>query len=45
MIIALNVFQDEIIIPLKTMGLRGSSEADSEEEDPLLVVHPDYIID
>lgn len=37
-------FKDQIIIPLSKTGLTGRDE-ESQEEDPLLVVHPNYIID
>ena len=36
------LFQDQIIIPLTRMGLGAGSQRD---EDPLLVVHPNYIVD
>ncbi|XP_022910092.1 DNA replication licensing factor Mcm6 [Onthophagus taurus] len=38
------IYHDEIIIPLTKVGLKGDSQ-DEEEDDPLLVVHPNYIID
>ncbi|XP_066153716.1 DNA replication licensing factor Mcm6 [Euwallacea fornicatus] len=37
------IYHDQIIIPLKKVGLKGSTQED--EEDPLLVVHPNYLID
>lgn len=45
------IYHDQIIIPLKTVGgMRGKDKKDKgdkaeEDEDPLLVVHPNYIID
>ncbi|XP_043793882.1 DNA replication licensing factor Mcm6 [Apis laboriosa] len=36
-------YHDQIIIPLTTTDLRDKD--DEEEDDPLLVVHPNYIID
>ncbi|KAG7191068.1 hypothetical protein KM043_007110 [Ampulex compressa] len=41
-------YHDQIIIPLTTVDLKSktkSGETEEEEEDPLLVVHPNYIID
>ncbi|KZC14034.1 PREDICTED: DNA replication licensing factor Mcm6 [Dufourea novaeangliae] len=37
-------YHDQIIIPLHTIELRGHDKED-EEDDPLLVTHPNYIID
>ncbi|XP_049797982.1 DNA replication licensing factor Mcm6 [Schistocerca nitens] len=37
------VHHDQVIIPLSSVGLRG--EEQSEEDDPLLVVHPNYVVD
>ncbi|XP_019875892.1 DNA replication licensing factor Mcm6 [Aethina tumida] len=37
------IYHDQIIIPLSKVGLKGKNQ--EEEEDPLLVVHPNYIID
>ncbi|KAF7286168.1 hypothetical protein GWI33_007130 [Rhynchophorus ferrugineus] len=37
------IYHDQIIIPLTKVGLKGDSQ--EEEEDPLLVVHPNYLID
>lgn len=37
-------YHDQVIIPLTRSGLKGST-AEVEEEDPMLVVHPNYIID
>ncbi|XP_037816232.1 DNA replication licensing factor Mcm6 [Lucilia sericata] len=45
------IYHDQVIIPLKTTELKqpGKSpkrtEEDEEEDDPLLVVHPNYIIE
>ncbi|XP_043252206.1 DNA replication licensing factor Mcm6 [Colletes gigas] len=39
-------YHDQIIIPLTTAELKRKGKHDEEEEDdPLLVVHPNYIID
>lgn len=38
------IYHDQIIIPLKQTGLTGRG-LESQEEDPLLVVHPNYVID
>ena len=38
------IYQDQVIIPLSRTGLSGKDET-SEEEDPLLVVHPNYILE
>lgn len=39
-------FQDQIIIPLTMTDLRSKDKEDEEkEEDPLLVVHPNYVMD
>lgn len=42
-----NVFylQDQVIIPLTTMDLAKKGKDQEEEEDPMLVVHPNYILD
>jgi hypothetical protein len=37
------ILQDQVIIPLMKTGLKGGEE--SSESDPLLVVHPNYIIE
>ncbi|CAH1118294.1 unnamed protein product [Phaedon cochleariae] len=37
------IYHDQIIIPLTRVGLKGSDQ--ETEEDPMLVVHPNYIID
>lgn len=46
------IYHDQVIIPLKTTGLKsklsrssGQTEMDESEDDPLLVVHPNYIIE
>ncbi|KAF2879667.1 hypothetical protein ILUMI_26505 [Ignelater luminosus] len=39
------IYHDQVIISLSKVGLKGSSEQQEDEEDPLLVVHPNYIID
>ena len=36
-------YHDQVIIPLSQSGLKDAGE--SIEEDPLLVVHPNYIIE
>lgn len=40
-------YHDQVIIPLTRSGLKekASSQAAEEEEDPFLVVHPNYVID
>ncbi|XP_078052161.1 minichromosome maintenance 6 [Augochlora pura] len=38
-------YHDQIIIPLHTTGLRRKDKDEEDEDDPLLVVHPNYIID
>ncbi|XP_057657866.1 DNA replication licensing factor Mcm6 [Diorhabda carinulata] len=37
------MYHDQIIIPLTSTGLKGPSQI--EEEDPVVVVHPNYVID
>lgn len=37
-------WQDQIIIPLTISGLKGSDQ-EEEDDDPMLVVHPNYLID
>ncbi|XP_055908775.1 DNA replication licensing factor Mcm6 [Eupeodes corollae] len=44
------IYNDQVIIPLKTTELKASGKRveggeDEEEEDPLLVVHPNYIVE
>ncbi|KAF5282100.1 hypothetical protein FQR65_LT14418 [Abscondita terminalis] len=38
------IYHDEVILSLSNVGLRGS-EQEEESDNPLLVVHPNYIID
>lgn len=38
------IYQDQVIIPLSKTGLAGKDEV-AEEEDPLLVVHPNYVLE
>lgn len=39
-------YHDQIIIPLTTRDLKSKDKADvDDEEDPLLVVHPNYVMD
>ncbi|KAK4882004.1 hypothetical protein RN001_005323 [Aquatica leii] len=37
------IYHDQVIIELSKLGLRGPDQ--HEEKDPMLVVHPNYIID
>jgi len=37
------IYHDQVVIPLMKTGLAGDEE--SEEDDPYLVVHPNYIVD
>lgn len=37
--------QDQVIVPLTHTGLKGSTTGTLDESDPLLVVHPNYILD
>ncbi|XP_044743187.1 DNA replication licensing factor Mcm6 [Chrysoperla carnea] len=39
------IYHDQIIIPLMSTGLKDETKGDKEEEDPLLVVHPNYVIE
>ncbi|XP_028160774.1 DNA replication licensing factor Mcm6-like [Ostrinia furnacalis] len=41
------MYHDQVIIPLSTTGLKATQKsADQElEDDPLLVVHPNYVVD
>ncbi|XP_032667167.1 DNA replication licensing factor Mcm6 [Odontomachus brunneus] len=39
------IYNDQIIIPLTTTDLRRRTEDEKDEEDPLLVVHPNYVMD
>jgi len=38
------IYQDQVIIPLSKTGLAGKEEV-AEDEDPLLVVHPNYVLE
>jgi len=38
------IYQDQVIIPLSKTGLSGKEEV-AEDEDPLLVVHPNYVLE
>lgn len=38
------IYHDQVIIPLRSTGL-SSKPSDEEAGDPLLVVHPNYIIE
>ncbi|XP_037876572.1 DNA replication licensing factor Mcm6 [Bombyx mori] len=41
------MYHDQVIIPLSTTGLRGTQKSSEQdiEDDPLLVVHPNYVVD
>ena len=39
------VLQDHVLIQLGQTGLRGHEEHSVAEDDPILVVHPNYVID
>ena len=42
------MFQDHVLIQLDQTGLRGRGKAEGDlvtEDDPVLVVHPNYVID
>ncbi|CAH2096993.1 unnamed protein product [Euphydryas editha] len=40
------MYHDQVIIPLQTTGLKSSKSSEQEiEDDPLLVVHPNYVVD
>ncbi|XP_048486501.1 DNA replication licensing factor Mcm6 isoform X3 [Plutella xylostella] len=40
------MYHDQVIIPLSTTGLKSSKSTEQEvEDDPLLVVHPNYVVD
>lgn len=45
--IKLCYFQDQVIIPLSTTGLKATQKSSDQEieDDPLLVVHPNYVVD
>ncbi|XP_032781435.2 LOW QUALITY PROTEIN: zygotic DNA replication licensing factor mcm6 [Daphnia magna] len=38
------IYQDQVIIPLSRTGLAGKEEV-TEDEDPLLVVHPNFVLE
>ncbi|XP_063369189.1 DNA replication licensing factor Mcm6 [Cydia amplana] len=42
------MYHDQVIIPLSTTGLKSTQKSATEQEvedDPLLVVHPNYVVD
>ncbi|XP_050681275.1 DNA replication licensing factor Mcm6 [Leptidea sinapis] len=40
------MYHDQVIIPLSTTGLKTTQRTETEvEDDPLLVVHPNYVVD
>ncbi|XP_045455369.1 DNA replication licensing factor Mcm6 [Melitaea cinxia] len=40
------MYHDQVIIPLQTTGLKSGKSSEQEvEDDPLLVVHPNYVVD
>ncbi|XP_077299805.1 minichromosome maintenance 6 [Arctopsyche grandis] len=40
------MYHDQVIIPLSATGLRGPhAESQESDDDPLLVVHPNYVVD
>ncbi|CAK9796003.1 DNA replication licensing factor Mcm6 [Anthophora plagiata] len=39
------IYHDQIIIPLTTTELKEKHKTEKEEDDPLLVVHPNYVVD
>ncbi|XP_045506750.1 DNA replication licensing factor Mcm6 [Colias croceus] len=40
------MYHDQVIIPLSTTGLKATQKSEQEvEDDPLLVVHPNYVVD
>ncbi|CAG0901705.1 unnamed protein product [Darwinula stevensoni] len=39
------IYHDRVIIPLTRMGLEDSDDAVEDEDDPLLVVHPNYMVE
>ncbi|XP_075986407.1 minichromosome maintenance 6 isoform X1 [Anticarsia gemmatalis] len=41
------MYHDQVIIPLSTTGLRATQKSTDQEaeDDPLLVVHPNYVVD
>lgn len=38
-------YHDQVIIPLTRSGLKGSAMETEDEDDPIIVVHPNYILD
>lgn len=43
--ISFSLLQDHILIELSQSGLRGSKEEETFDEDPYLVVNPNYILE
>lgn len=44
--ITIILFQDQVIIPLTESELRGrGADPMAEDQDPVLVVHPNYVLD
>ncbi|CAG5013798.1 unnamed protein product [Parnassius apollo] len=41
------MYHDQVIIPLSTTGLKATQKSSEQEieDDPLLVVHPNYVVD
>ncbi|XP_052744920.1 DNA replication licensing factor Mcm6 [Bicyclus anynana] len=41
------MYHDQVIIPLQTTGLKSTQKSSEQEieDDPLLVVHPNYVVD
>ncbi|XP_041985314.1 DNA replication licensing factor Mcm6 [Aricia agestis] len=41
------MYHDQVIIPLSTTGLKSTQKSSEQEieDDPLLVVHPNYVVD
>ncbi|CAB3227653.1 unnamed protein product [Arctia plantaginis] len=41
------MYHDQVIIPLSTTGLKATQKSSDQEveDDPLLVVHPNYVVD
>lgn len=40
------MLQDQVIIPLSATGLKGPhTDSQESDDDPLLVVHPNYVVD
>ena len=38
-------YQDNVLLPLSRIGLKGDQKGDEYADDPVLVVHPNYVID